>query len=165
MAWAKQDTVTATSGDDVIDMNRTGNKKFNIIIASLHRTGSSNIGGDWQLNNDSGTSKHAQRYSINGATDVTSTTSTGITFGSSQPDDFFQVGYIFSNGTDEMLVMGWTVYQGTWGSSGLGAGTAPNRMESTGKFVTAGDLTQVEINQTSSAGFSTDSNGSWLGSD
>ena len=160
MAWTKQDTVTATSGDDVIDMNRTGNKKFNFIISSLHRTGSSNIGGDWQLNDDSGTSKHCQRYAINGGTENTGTTGTGITFASSQPDDFFQVGYIFNNGTDDMLVMGWTIYQGVFNTSGLGDATAPNRIETSGKFVTAGDLTQVEINQTSSAGFSSDSNGS-----
>lgn len=165
MAWAKQDTVTATSGDDVIDMNRTENKKFNVVMSALHRTGSSNINGDWQLNNDSGTNKHAQRYSINGGADNTGTTGTAITFSSSMPDDYFQIGYIFNDGTNEMFVMGWSVYQGTFGSSGLGAGTAPNRIETRGKFVTTGDLTQIEIVQGSSAGYSSDSNGSWLGTD
>jgi len=165
MAWGKQLSESPDTVTDDFKVTRTTNTNFNVILAHSIRSGGSNFTADWELNQDSGTNKHASRYSINGATDSTGTASAAVTTSSAMPDDNFQVGYIFNNGTDEMLIIGWGVYQGTYNTSGIGAGTAPNRIEFTHKFVTAGDLTDFALNQSSSGDIATTTNVSWLGSD
>tara|TARA_R110000803_G_scaffold203017_1_gene268402 strand:+ start:1113 stop:2357 length:1245 start_codon:yes stop_codon:yes gene_type:complete len=165
MAWGKQLSESPDTVTDDFKVTRTTNTDFNVILAHSIRSGGSNFTADWELNEDSGTDKHANRYSINGATDSTGTTGAYVTTSSSMPDDIFQVGYIFNNGTDEMLIIGWGTYQGTYNTSGIGAGTAPNRIEFVGKFVTAGNLTDFALNQNSSGDIATTTNVSWLGSD
>lgn len=165
MAWGKQLSESPVSATDDFKVTRTTNTKFNVILAHSIRVNGSNFSANWELNEDSGTNKHANRYAINGTTDITSTSSSNITTSSSMPDDNFQIGYIFNDGSNEMLIIGWGVYQGTFNNSGIGAGTAPNRIEFTPKFVTTGNLTDFALSQTSSGDISTDTNVSWLGTD
>jgi len=165
MVWAKQLSESPSGVTDDFLVTRVTNTKFNVILAHSIRSGGTNFTADWEINEDSGTNKHAQRYSSNGAADSTGVNGAVVTTSSAMPDDNFQVGYIFNNGTDEMLIIGWGVYQGAYNTSGIGAGTAPSRVEFAPKFVTAGDLTGFALNQSSSGDIATTTNVSWLGTD
>ena len=165
MAWAKSASEAPSGATDDFLVTRTSFTKFNMVLWHTLRTGSSNISCNLEFNQDDGTSKHATRYNIDGGTDSTVTSTTNLTNSSSNAGENFNVGYIINTGSDEMLFIGFHISTGNFGSSGLGSGTAPERMETVGKFVTTGDLDELAVLNASSADIATTSNFSWMGTD
>ncbi len=165
MAWAKSASEAPSGATDDFLVTRTSFTKFNMILWHTLRSGSSNITCNLEFNQDDGGSKHALRRNSNGGSDVTGTSQTNLTNSSSNAGENFNFGYIINTGSDEMLHIGFHITTGTFGASGLGAGTAPERMEALGKFVTTGDLDELAVLNSSTADIATTSNFSWIGTD
>jgi len=163
MAWAKNGTPDTLGSElDTMTISDLTAKKINQYMYHGLYTGTP----DWLLrfNNDSG-SLYARRRSSNGGTDSTAVSQTEIdtvvgAFGS----DIFHIGYNVWISGEEKLYIGNTVIRNT-----AGAGTAPQRVEVVGKYVPS-PLTDTcdridIVNTQASAGYTTSSNLSALGTD
>ena len=158
MVWQKNGT-PLTLGSELDDMDITDltAKKLNQFL--IHKLGVSAENEHITFNNN-GNSVYADRYSYNG-TEVTNVTQAYLnTNFSNQLWDNFMTLLVCSITGEEKLCIGFKVYGDT-----AGAGTAPNRMEFTGKFVPSpdADITRIDINNTGGGGYTTGSNISALG--
>ena len=161
LVWSKLGSTTLESAGDSIDTGTIESKKF--IVALSHSLAStSNINHLYRFNNDS-TAKYSDRYSANGGTDVTTTnynfmtSSYGGAFG-----DHFNISYIVNISGEEKLKISFNTSQNT-----TGAGNAPRRLEAVGKYVPSpdADITQIDIDNSGSDDYDTDSNLTALGTD
>lgn len=160
MAWAKNGTTTLGSAGDDLDIDTLTSTKFNIILSHTLDTG----GTTRQLltfNNDTG-SDYAHRNSDDGGSDITSTSQGDIDYWSSTfADEKFVVSYLINIATEEKLMTTFIMQSKT-----AGAGTIPNRREQVSKYVeTTNQITDIDINNTGTGSYDTDSNITVLGTD
>jgi hypothetical protein len=159
MAWGKAGSTTLTSAGDSISVSSLPDKIFYMGLANTLNSGSTfhNI----QFNSDTGTN-YAYRYNDNGGTDGTLGSNTSTLFGSpSSTTTSFSVGYIVNISGEEKLVIAHGINQST-----AGAGTAPARRETVGKWAnTSVAINEIDFINGSSGDYDTDSNLSVLGSD
>lgn len=163
MAWAKNGTPhTLGSAGDTLEITDLTAKKFNQFLFHGLPAGSTAY-GHLRFNANSNT-VYAQRYSSNGSTDSTTTSSTLI-YGNadSATTDQFDVWYVNSISGEEKLVIGFLIDAGSTG----GAGYAPNRRELVGKFVPSpdADITAVEMDNQGTSDWAVGTNLSALGTD
>ena len=161
MAWGKAGSDTLTSAGDTITISSMTASKFNQTLVHNYadatginpriRVGTTTI--------DTG-SNYASRYSANGGSDSTEVSQTRIHL-STRDKDEFEVIYSCNISGEEKLFMGSTCNQET-----AGAGTAPDRTESVGKWVTtSGQYDTIQALNEDSGDYPIGSNISALGSD
>ena len=129
--WVELGRTTLGSAGDDIDISGLADKRYYMILGN-NIAGGGNSALHFRLGNssiDTG-SNYANRYSANGATDGTSTTSSFL-FGtiSSSETESFKVGYLSNLSSKEKLWICHDVNRGT-----AGAANAPNRHELVGKW-------------------------------
>ena len=158
MTWAKNGTPdTLTSSSDTVTISDLTATKFNVFLS--HRITSGESNQQYRLNNDSG-SNYTVRQSFNGGADGTATS--GTESGSHNPDDTydgFTVMYLFNSSSKEKLVIMFNINK-----QASGAGNAPTRQEGVWKWTnTSDDVTRIDMVNTSTGDYNTDSNLSALG--
>jgi hypothetical protein len=163
MAWAINGTpnTLGSSGDDITISDLTSTI-FNQNLVMTIATGG-NIGVTPRLGSgsvDSG-SNYADRYSRNGAADTTDVSQTGIQGFKGVVIDDFSVWNVINISSEEKLMIMHQVASGA-----TGAGTAPDRAEIVGKWVnTSNQYDYVNVNNSDTGSYNTDSNLSALGTD
>jgi len=161
MAWQKLGSTTLDSTGDNIEVTGFTAKKF--MQTLFHTIASGAINVFWRYNNDTD-DNYADRWNLNGGSDSTDTDQ-DANWGyqsSSSDDDTFDVNYVCSISGEEKLLITFVVDSG-----GSGAGNAPNRVELTQKYVPDpdADITEVDVFNTGSGDYASDSNASILGTD
>jgi hypothetical protein len=158
MAWNKLGTTTLGSAGDTISVSFTTNKFINAFWHEFETGGSALP--QVRLNGSS-SSVYAYRDSLNGGSDTTGT-STDIWNTALSSNVQFCMMYIVNISGEEKL----GIYHIT-DTLFDGAGTAPRRQESVGKFVPSpdADITQIDVVNTDTGDFDTDCNLSVIGSD
>jgi len=158
MTWGKLGSTTLGSAGDDLDITSMTANTFNQFL--IHRIASGISVVNVTLN-DTGSSQYAKRSSINGATDVTSTSDSFVRIDSDSATDMFSILNVIGISTEEKLNITQTVTSGT-----TGAGTAPDRWEIVFKWINTSDsITRIDTNNTSAGSYNTDSNLSALGSE
>ena len=161
MVWGKAGSTTLTGAGDTITISSMTASKFNQTLVHNYadatginpriRVGTTTI--------DTG-SNYASRYSANGGSDSTEVSQTRIHL-STRDKDEFEVIYSCNISGEEKLFMGSTCNQET-----AGAGTAPDRTESVGKWVTtSGQYDTIQALNEDSGDYPIGSNISALGCD
>jgi hypothetical protein len=158
MAWSKNGTPdTLTSSGTTIEVTDVAGTAFNLFLTHHLNTGGT-AKPAWSMNDDA-TSQHAERWSLNGGAETTTTSVNFFDPAGAPSEDWFIMGYFVDiSGEEKLFITSWCR------AGAAGAGTAPQRFEHVGKF-TGGTITKFEgiIGGTGSA--DTDSNLSLLGTD
>jgi len=157
MVWGKAGSDTLTSAGDTISVSFTTNKFIN---AFWHEFETGSALPQVRLNGSS-SSVYAYRDSLNGGSDTTGT-STNVWNTALASLDTFCIMHIVNISGKEKL----GIYH-VMDNLTAGAGTAPRRQESVGKFVPSpdADITQIDVVNVDSGDFDTNSNLTVLGSD
>ena len=138
MAWAKLATNTLTGTTDPITITGFTAKKFMFHISHELPT-TTRIQPKFEFNNDTG-SNYAHRFSVNGGTDITATSTDHIRTGAGTNVDWeLNVGYIINIASEEKLDINFCIY-------GSDASTnAPNRQEAVSKWAnTSNQITEID---------------------
>ena len=160
MAWGKNGTTTLVGAGDDLDIDNFTATKFMQISSHSLDTG----GTTRQLltfNNDTG-SDYSHRNSDDGASGINSTNQGDIDYWTSTfADEKFVVSYLINIATEEKLMITFIMQSNT-----AGAGTAPSRRKQVSKYVeTTNQITDIDINNTGTGSYDTDSNLSVIGTD
>ncbi len=162
MAWQKNGThdTLSTSGD-ILSITDLTSKKFNhFLIHTLDIDGLTR--GFVEFNNNTNT-VYSRRLSEDGVADVTQVSHANWKIDNSGvAEEEFVVVDVFSAGNEEKLGIAHLIRAGV-----AGAGNAPNRTESVGKFVPSpdADITRIDFENDQAGNYDTDSNLSALGTD
>ena len=114
-------------------------KKYNLITAYLDPTAS--LQPYLRLNNVSTGTPYADRNSVNNGVDATNVSANQITIGESIATPQFLTAFFMAKSTTEKIIIGHTIGQNT-----AGAGNAPSRRESVGKWAeTTSTVTEVDL--------------------
>ena len=151
--WEELASVELGSAGDTIDSGTITAKKYLWIQGYCKNTGG-NIRPTFQFNSDTG-SNYANRGSNNGGSDTTNT-GVGRMYLSDSTNQgvpiFFNI-FVVNNSANEKLCMAHIVDQGT-----AGAGNAPNRQESVGKWAnTSSQITSIQVQNDRAGDFNTGS--------
>ena len=132
--WKEIGRTTLGAAADIIDVGSLTDKRYYMVLGDIKPDGG-NIDFFYNLNGDTG-GNFASRRSEDGGTDSTVTSNAnGIIWGNSNiANPNFSVGYFSNLSTKEKLNISHTVHQNT-----AGAGTAPLRVESVGKWSNTAD--------------------------
>ena len=160
MVWGKAGSTTLTGAGDVITVNSLSNNKCIMILNNVFSTGQGKL--EPTLNNDTG-SNYAIRYGLDGAAEVTLTSSTDFenTTGGFTNGLTFHVQYLVNIATEEKLLISHSCEVET-----TGAGTAPRKREYVGKWANTSDaVSRYDVPNVGSGDFASDSNSTVIGSD
>ena len=158
MAWGKAGSTTLTGAGNTLTTTGMTASKTNQFLA--HEIASGSIRPELNFNTDTG-SNYARRTSNNGGTDFTIASDNDIKLTDTGSIDDFQVGYFINIETEEKLLIVLNVLNGA-----SGAGTAPSRYETVGKWAnTSAQISSLEIQEPESGSLATDSNLTVLGSE
>ena len=161
MAWGKNGSTNLSSAGDNITLSNLTASKTNMFLCHGFASGSNPVMAI-QYNSDTG-SNYARRGSTNGSVDGTATSGTyaHLSGGGLDTGAGFVVGYILNVPSKEKLSMNFFSNGAT-----IGAGTAPDRGEYTGKWANTSDsITTINITNANTGDFGTNSNLSVLGSE
>ena len=159
MAWGKAGSTTLGSAGDVITVNSLSNNKFIMILNNVFSSGQGKL--EPTLNNDTG-SNYAARYALDGASEVTLTSSNDFenTTGGFTNGLTFHVQYLINISAEEKLLISHSNEVET-----TGAGTAPRRREYVGKWINTSDvISRYDVVNSGSGDFASDSNSTVIGS-
>lgn len=159
MVWEKLGSTTLDSTGDKIDISEFTAKKF--YQAMSFELGSGNITVQFTFNNSTG-ADYSARWSNNGGSDNVYADQSdfgGYLSSSTDYDTFNMINAVSISGQEKLIIMS------TVDSGGAGAGNAPNRAELVAKFVPDPDanIIQLEVDNTGSGDYASDSNASILG--
>jgi hypothetical protein len=149
--WVELARTTLGSAGDTISVSSLADKRYYMVLNDTLPSG--DVNGHQRLNNDSG-SNYSWRFSANGAAEVTGT-SASVIFSDydSSTTPSFNLNYLANVATKEKLSTGWGVTQNT-----AGAGTAPQRVEFTGKWANTSDaVNRIDYVNVSTGDFDTGS--------
>ena len=161
MAWAKNGTSNTLSGtSDDCDITDLTAKKFNQIL--FHKIPSGNARAYTTFNDDNGTN-YAERYSLNGGTDGTLTSSSKfVSVGYYYPaNTSFGVAYFINIATKEKLLISFLI-----DDNGSGSSISPIRVQLVGKWTnTSNQVTRIDQNNDHTGDYTTGTNLTALGTD
>ena len=151
--WEELASVELSSAGDTLDSGTITAKKYLWIQGYCKNTGG-DIRPTFQFNSDTG-SNYANRGSNNGGSDTTNT-GVGRMYLSDSANQgvpiFFNI-FVVNNSANEKLCMAHIIDQGT-----AGAGNAPNRYESVGKWAnTSSQITSIQVQNDRAGDFNTGS--------
>ena len=157
--WEELGRTTLGSSGDTITLSSLAARKYLLVIFSLINSGS--IDGLLTFNNDSA-NNYAIRLSTNGVADTTSTSRANWSLVPT-------TGSFLIFGTINILNISTSEKIGiinTMGANTAGAGNAPERRESVGKWAnTSSQISRIDINNSSGGSFDTGSQIIVLGHD
>ena len=160
MAWVSKFKKLSSAEDNINITDLTG-RKFNEVIFHAIDNGNA-IGGQLRFNANSNT-VYADRQSINGGVDGTEPNRTfiGIANTNTAVTKFFIISVVAISGEEKLCIIH-TMEQNT-----AGAGNAPNRNETVGKFVPSpdADITQSNLIDDQAGQFDTNSLGVHINTD
>ena len=162
MAWAKLGSDTLTSGGTSLDIVSFTSSKFNQFLC--HDVGTSAESVLWQVGGsgsvDTG-NNYSHRYNQNGGTDGTQVSRANLwAYQAGTDDDRFIIWYGINIAGEEKLFIGNSVT-----FNGAGAGVAPERCESVGKWSNTSVQYDTVKAYSHSGNMDTDSNLTALGTD
>jgi hypothetical protein len=145
--WEQLASVELTGTADTISSGTITAKKYLWVQFYQKSSGASNI--NMTFNNDTG-SNYARRGSNDGGSDFTSTSSSALSFQTSDTDSaHFLNMFIINNSANEKLGISHGVTQNT-----AGAGNAPQRKEQVHKWAnTSSQITEIDIDNTDSGSY------------
>ena len=161
MAWGKAGSTTLSSSGDNIDV--TGFADNKVIIYLNHNIPTGSMTDLLRIDGNSG-SNYAFRYNNNGVSESTAVNQDFASYlgWTTNTNQSFNIGYIVNISTEEKI----GINHSTDNHDGTGAGTAPNRRESVFKLAdTTNSVDEINIVNTYTGSFDTDSNLTVLGSD
>ena len=152
MAWARNGTPdTLGSAGDTLSITDLTAKKFNQIISHMIASGS--LTTNLNIENDS-SGNHAYRISVAGGADATATSSNQVQITGASVGDDFVIGYMSNISGEEKLAIVFTTETNT-----AGATTDPYRTENAVKYaVTSGQVTRIDLENSHSGNYDTNSN-------
>jgi hypothetical protein len=137
-SWKELDRTTLPSSNNSILVSGLSNKMYYMILCDIQQV-TSNIRSSTRLNADTG-SNYATRSSENGGADSPAPNGSYIKNSGSLVSPMFNVQYLSNISSKEKLMLNHNVGQST-----AGAGNAPVRMESVGKWAnTSSVITSIE---------------------
>lgn len=143
--WIELGRTTLGGTADIIDTASLADKRYFIVLSYCLNSGAIELAQ--RLGNstiDTG-NNYARRQSVNGATDATSVSRGNIDSSINPTSPHFMVSFIANRSTSEKLVQTWYIAQNT-----AGAGTAPQRSDTVGKWVET--TNPIDIIQTQNVG-------------
>ena len=144
--WEELASVELSSASDNFSSGTFTAKKYLWVQVFLKASGSINT--DFTFNNDTG-SNYSERWSINGGSDGTATSSTKLDMLSTTSYNEFANMFIINNSSNEKLVITHQI-----GEEGSGAGTAPRRQELVGKWSnTSSQITEIDFTNVQTGDF------------
>ena len=151
--WHEVGRTTLGSAGDNITVSSLANKRYYMILADTLSTGSSQSQVQMGAGSiDTGTN-YSVRFSNAGAADSTIVNDTDISISDTNSTKAFEVGYISNLAAKEKLGMFWNCLQ-----SNAGAGNAPLRTESVGKWTnTSSALDTINLFNRQSGSYDTGS--------
>ena len=155
--WEELADVSLSSASDTLSSGTITAKKYLWVQTFVKATGGT-VEPDSRFNNDNSGSNnvsgtYADRYNVNGGSDATGTSLNKGVRGSGVPVSAFFNDFIINNASNEKLVMRHVTYVST-----AGAGTAPNRRETVGKWSNTSDqITDITWHDESGSGAQMDS--------
>ena len=159
MAWGKAGSTTLTGAGDDINSGTMSVSKNNMFMA--HEIVTSTSSRPELTFNGITTSTYARRTSNDGGADYTGAVNDNdIKLTDTGAIEDFQIAYFSNISGKEKLMIQWNCKNGS-----AGAGTAPNRYETVGKWTGTDLITSINIHNPSAGDMSIDSNLSVLGSD
>jgi len=164
MAWQKNGTPdTLTTAGDTLQITDLTALTFNQFLVHIIDDGTDDLNQQYKTDNNSNTD-YARRRSNNGGSDATTVNQAFVNFGATAGGlDRFQVSYWINISGEEKLMIGHGVESDT-----AGASNAPSRIEIVGKVDTttnSGQFTRVDIDNTQTGSYATESNLSALSTD
>lgn len=166
MAWAKNGTPETLSGAaDTLTISDLTSLTFNMLMGfSIAGTGSPQMQTRFGNSSIDTGNNYAYRRNRDGGADVTAPSDAAISIQNNVglSTNGFYIGYIINLAAEEKLGVFFNCNQNT-----AGAGTAPTRQETVGKWVeTSNQFNNAQlVNLTGSTDITTDSNISMLGTD
>ena len=142
--WEELASVELGSSNATIDSGTITAKKY--LWFQVYVTGkSTSTKPNMQFNSDTA-SNYARRFSVNGGADTTEAPRANIMLHETNDSNpTFVNGFIINNQSNEKLYLGHAINQNT-----AGAGTAPDRCESIGKWAnTSNQITSIQVNANS----------------
>ena len=162
MAWGKAGSTTLTTTGDTITVSDTTASDFNQTLSHVIQT-SGNIRMATRVGNgsiDTG-SNYANGSSENGGAKSNATSQTYHKNSGSVASDMFTINYAVNIATEEKLFISHNIVRST-----AGAGTAPQRMNSVGKWAnTSNQFDSIETVNDQAGDYASGSNLTVLGSD
>jgi hypothetical protein len=156
--WEQLANVTTSSSADFFSSGTITAKKYLWVQAYVKQASPYSTG--LQFNSDTA-NNYAVRFSGNGNSDSTAGTNTwkcAMNYSSLAGGGYFMNAFIINNASKEKLVIAQTSE-----NSSTGAGTAPNRLESAGKWANTSDqITSIQIRKESGAGGGQIQSGSFI---
>ena len=156
--WEQLADVTTSSSADFFSSGTITAKKYLWVQAYVKQASPYSTG--LQFNSDTA-NNYAIRFSGNGNSDSTAGTNTwkcAMNYSSLAGGGYFMNAFIINNASKEKLVLAQTTE-----NSSSGAGTAPNRLESAGKWANTSDqITSIQIRKESGAGGGQIQSGSFI---
>jgi len=144
--WEQLADVTLSSASDTLSSGTITAKKYLWVQTYVKATGGT-VEPDSRFNSDSG-SNYADRYNINGGSDATGTSISQGVRGSGVAYRAFFNDFIINKADKEKLVIRHVVYPTV-----SGAGTAPSRRETVGKWANTSDqITSIDWVDNSGSG-------------
>ena len=148
--WEELASVELSSASDNFSSGTFTAKKYLWVQVFLKASGSINT--DFTFNNDTG-SNYSERWSINGGSDGTATSSTKLDMLSTTSYNEFANMFIINNSSNEKLVITHQI-----GEEGSGAGIASRRQELVGKWSnTSSQITEIDFTNVQTGSFDTGS--------
>jgi hypothetical protein len=147
MGWVKLGSTKLTGAGDTITVDNLTAKKF--LRIECYIIGSGTIHPKLRFNADTG-SNYTSRTSTNGGADWTDNTQTGMRFGAgtNAVSEYIST-YVTNESSKEKLAITEMNY-----NTSTGAGNAPLREESVGKWVNTSDqITRIDVVNTQSGDF------------
>jgi hypothetical protein len=144
--WEELASVQLGSASDTLSSGTIAAKKYLFVQTYTKATGGT-VEPDSRFNSDSGTN-YADRYSINGGSDGTGTSISQGVRGSGVAYRALFTDFIINNASNEKLVIRHVIYP-----TAAGAGTAPSRRETVGKWAnTSSQITSIDWVDNSGSG-------------
>ena len=144
--WVELGRTTLGATADLLTVSSLADKRYYMLLSSKLVSG--DCTHQFLLNNDTGTN-YARRISINGAADSTGTSASNFDMDPSNATNSFVVSHIANLAAKEKLMISNLVSQNT-----AGAGTAPQRLEFTGKWAnTANAISRFDLNNSTTGDY------------